>query len=348
MGYEVMDAGGTSQTAVPGGSVPPGEVVELGPDVGATVPAAAPSPAWGRALARARSVRSSVLLAVAVALVVGALAGGFVTGQRNAASAAQDGQRSRLSVVAQIEASSASRENATVRIDVTARVRNLGPESVELVSSPQAVLSDRSGELMAEQTGGGERLLPGADASVHLRLVQPCGAPARRGLSVRVRTADGRTHEVPLRSAGSDGSVGMLCDDGTTPAPPVQARLEGTTARPVLVVTNPRPEAVRVSFASVVSSGSPAVDGLVTVFTEPAMPRLIRAGEQGRVTLDVRATRCVKDIATISQLTQISFPSLVVVGANGLVLQEESGTEDIGGSVDISLLVNQALARACR
>ena len=346
MGYEVMDAKGTLGSTVTRGSVPPGEVVELGPYAGGTAPAATPPAAWGRALARARTVRPAVLLALVVALVVGALAGGFVTGQRKAASAAQDGQRSRLSVVAQIEASSASRENATVRIDVTARVTNLGPESVELVSSPQAVLSDRSGELMAEQTG--EKLLPGADASVQLRLVQPCGAPARRGLSVRVRTSDGRTHEVPLRPAGSDGSVGMLCDDGTTPVPPVRARLEGTTARPVLVVTNPRTEAVRVSFASVVSSGSPAVDGLVTVFTEPAMPRLIRAGEQGRVTLDVRATRCVKDIATLSQLTQISFPSLVVVGANGLVLQQESGTEDIGGSVDISLLVNQALARACR
>ena len=321
-------------------------MVELGSDAAPAVRVAASPLVWQGALASVRSGRLSLLLLVGAALVVGALLGGFVAGQRNGASTVRDMQRSQLAVVAQIEASSASRQNANVRIDVTARVTNLGPGPVDLVRSQQAEPSERSGELMAEQVGDGERLQPGADASVRLQLIQPCGALARHGLSVRVRTADGRSHDVPLRSAGAEGSFGMLCD-GARPVPPIRSRLEGTTARPVLVVTNPHAEAVRVSFASVVSQGSPPIDGLIAVLTEPAMPLIIGAGEQGRVTLSVRAARCVKDIGTISRLSQISFPSLIVTGTEGQLVKGDTGTEDIGGSVDLSLLVGQALARAC-
>ena len=334
MGYEVMDAGGTTDATVPNGSAPPVEVTELNPDDAPAVPLATRPSAWRTALARARSANRSVLLAAGAALVIGALAGGLVTGARDAASLSADRQRSQLAVVAQVESSSARLQNATVRIDVTAHVTNLGSEPVDLVTPSRLAVGPPD-----------ERLPPGKGSSVRLRLRQPCGLVAGRGLAVMVRTADGRLHEVPLRQSEP---LGMLCANSTDPVPRVLARVQGTTERPVLVVTNPRAEPVRVSFASVVSQGSPAVNGLIAVLTEPAMPLAIGAGEQGRATLDVRATRCVEDLATISQLSQISFPALLVSQVNGLGAWGDPGTEDLGGSVDISLLVGQALARACR
>ncbi len=334
MGYEVMDAGGTRHATVPNGSASPVEVIELTPDDAHAVPLATRPSAWRTALERARSADRSVPLAAGAALVVGALAGGLVTGARDAASLSADRQRSQLAVVAQVESSSARLQNATVRIDVTAHVTNLGSQPVDLVTPSRLAVGPPD-----------ERLAPGTGSSVRLQLRQPCGLVAERGLAVTVRTADGRLHEVPLRQSEP---LGMLCASSTNPVLRVLARVEGTTERPVLVVTNPRAEPVRVSFASVVSQGSPAVNGLIAVLTEPAMPLVIGAGKQGRAILDVRATRCVKDLAAISQLSQISFPAVLVSRVNGLGAWGDPGTEDIGGSVDISLLVGQALVRACR
>ena len=334
MGYEVMDAGGTRHDTAPNESVPPIEVIELNPDDVHAVPLATRPAAWRTALARARAANRPVLLAAGAALVIGALAGGLVTGARDAASLTADRQRSQLAVVAQVESSSARLQNATVRIDVTAHVTNLGSEPVDLITPSRLAVGPSD-----------ERLAPGTGSSVRLQLRQPCGLAAERGLAVTVRTADGRLHEVPLRQSEP---LGMLCASSTNPVLRVLARVEGTTERPELVVINPRAEPVRVSFASVVSQGSPAVNGLIAVLTEPAMPLVIGAGEQGRASLDVRATRCVKDLAAISQLSQISFPALLVSRVNGLGAWGDPGTEDIGGSVDISLLVGQALARACR
>ena len=334
MGYEVMDAGGTRDATVHDGSPPPVEVTELNPDDVHAVPLATRPSAWRTALAHVRSANRPVLLAAGAALVIGALAGGLVTGARDAASLVADRQRSQLAVVAQVESSSARLRNATVRIDVTAHVTNLGSEPVDLVTPSRLAVGPPD-----------ERLAPGQGSSVRLRLTQPCGLVAERGLAVTVRTADGRSHEVPLRQSEP---LGMLCASSTNPVLRVLARVEGTTERPELVVSNPRAEPVRVSFASVVSQGSPAVEGLIAVLTEPAMPLVIGAGQQGRAVLDVRATRCVKDLAAISQLREISFPALLVSRVNGLGEWGDPGTEDIGGSVDISLLVGQALARACR
>ena len=134
MGYEVMDAGGTRHDTAPNESVPPIEVIELNPDDVHAVPLATRLAAWRTALARARAANRSVLLAAGAALVIGALAGGLVTGARDAASLAADRQRSQLAVVAQVESSSARLQNATVRIDVTAHVTNLGSEPVDLIT----------------------------------------------------------------------------------------------------------------------------------------------------------------------------------------------------------------------
>ena len=64
------------------------------------------------------------------------------------------------------------------------------------------------------------------------------------------------------------------------------------------------------------------------------------------VAVDVRARRCVRDVATLGQLSDVSYPALIVTDSNGRVLQG-GGSGRTATSVDLSLLVGQAVARAC-
>lgn len=349
MGHEVMDAHGGHQPPS-SGSAPVdivdlgdvSDVSDLGPDDGPAVDGSRErttgSPGWRGALSGGGG--RSVVLPLAVALVAGALIGGFVSGQRSAADQ-RSAQRAQLAVVAQVESSSGRHRLGVVRAELTARVTNTGPEPVEVESAPGGTEPSRSRPVVV--TGGGA-LAPGSSTTVRVQALVPCAradrpGPAVTDLVVTVRTADDRTHGVPL-AAASGTSLEALCGAATGPTARVSARLEGTLAQPVVVIDNEGAAVVGVSFDSVVSKGSADLEGLVTILTTPAMPLIVRAGRERGVAVDVRASRCVRDLDALGGLDDISSPQLIVTDANGAVL---SG----GGSVDLGLLVNQALTRAC-
>lgn len=374
MGYEVMNARGASEPASPMGAVPPVDVVDLSHDDlthddlthddlthdGHHDPLRAP---WSRrtpdggeparrglaaGLSRLHTSAAAPLLPIMVALVVGALLGGFVTGQR-AAAQARAARLSALAVVAQVEASTIGERGGTLQADLTARITNAGPAPVELVTDPAGSLPNRLRPLVVTSIDGHSRLVSGQNSRVRLQVTLACGVRAMPDLALTVRTADRRQHLVPLQSSsGSDGTLTTLCTDAASSTPTVEARLKGTTARPLLVVMNRRNTAVRVSFASVVSHGSRKAAGLVTILTTPTMPLVLGPLQQREVVLDVRATRCVQDLDVLASLFEVSYPSLLVTDPTGRMLQGSSSGPGAQSGVDISLLVDRAVERACR
>lgn len=347
MGYEVMDAHGASPTSATSGHPTP---VDLGDDGADVVDLAEPhgplDDGPGSTLGwfdRLRSRGDGMVLPVTAALVVGALLGGFVAGQRSAADR-QDARRSQLAVVAQVESSSVEERNGALRAELTARVTNAGPEPVELTTTP---LGTDPSPLTPVVVTGTNRLGRGASSVVRVQLLLACGATTVPEVALQVRTADRRTHPVALRSStGPAGSLESLCSDARGAGAGVRARLGGTTTRPLVTISNDGDAVVAVSFASVVSKVSSSVEGLVTILTDPAMPLIIGPDRERSVVITVRAGRCVRDVATLSQLSDISYPALIVTDANGGVLSGgDSGPT--ASSVDLSLLVSQAVARAC-
>lgn len=338
MGYEVMDAHGARTAPTGAGDVPPLDVVDLTPD---DDPAPAANADRPQRLAALWAGRREIVLSVTVALVVGALLGGFVTGQRAAADQ-RAARRSQLAVVAQLESSSLSRQGAGVQADLTARVTNSGPEEVDVETTSATSTPSR---LNPVAVSGGRALEPGESAAVRVLVLLQCGVTPLPDLAVTVRTADGRPHAVPLQPRYGDGALTALCSDTSAAASLVTARVEGTLGRPVVVVENGGDTVVGVSFASVVSRGTPEVEGLITILTSPGMPLIVGAHRERSVVVNVRATRCASDLRTLSTLTEISRPSLIVTDSNGSVLQ--GGAPGGVTSVDLSPLVSQALARAC-
>jgi len=332
MGYEVMDAHGARQLSSGAIAPAPVDVVDLMADVGPAPPQPPAAPRWRTALAPGAAGGRGGLLPVAAALVLGALLGGFVSGQRTSADL-RAAARSQLAVVAQVESRSLSREAGGVQADLTVRITNSGPDEVDLDTQAGA-----SPNRLTPVVISGERQVgAGQSSTVRVQTLFACrGTPA---VVVTVRTADGRGHEVPLQPPSPDGSLVALCS-GAANAGSVSAGLAGTTTRPVVVVRNDGPAPAGVSFASVVSRGTPEVEGLVTILTTPAMPVVVQARGRRAVAVSVRATRCVRDLGVLARLGEISSPTLVVTDANGAVLPG-------GGSVDLGLLVSQALARAC-
>jgi hypothetical protein len=167
-------------------------------------------------------------------------------------------------------------------------------------------------------------------------------------LAVTVRTSDGRPHLVPLRSSGSVSTMSALCSNVSAATPSVDAWLQGTTTRPVLVIVNGRDTAVRVSLGTPRTLNARALRGLLRVRITPALPTLIGAGDQRQLPFEVEAVRCVEDLEVLSQLGEISSYPLVVSGPSGEPLPDESSRDALGTQVDLGLLVTQALARACR
>ena len=347
MGFEVMDARGASPTStsteppIPVDLADEAHVVDLGVP---HEPTGDGPPSWRVRFGQLRSRGDGLLLPVAAALVLGALLGGFVAGQRSAADQ-RDARASQLAVVAQVESSSVAELRGTVRAELTARVTNAGPEPVALATAPRGTDPNRLAPVVVT---GPDQLGPGASSVVRVQVLLACGSATMPEVALQVRTADGRGHPVALQStAAAAGTLSALCADarGSGPAS-VRARLGGTTTRPVVTVANDGDVVVGVSFASVVSKGSPDVEGLVTVLTAPAMPLIVGAHGERSVAVTVRARRCVRDFATLGQLTDISFPALIVTDSNGRVLQG-GGSGPTATSVDLSLLVSQAVARAC-
>ncbi len=347
MGFEVMDARGASPTSTSTDPVVPFDLADDGThvvDLGAAhEPAGDGPPSWRGSVDRLRSRGTGLLLPVAAALVLGALVGGFVAGQRSAAD--QRGARAaQLAVVAQVESSSVAELRGTVRAELTARVTNAGPEPVGVATVP---LGTDPNPLTPVVVTGPDRLAPGASSVVRVQVLLACGSATMPEVALQVRTADGRGHPVALQSTtAAAGTLTALCADARGAGPAVRARLGGTTTRPVVTIANDGDVVVGVSFASVVSKGSPDVEGLVTILTAPAMPLIVGAHGERSAAVTVRARRCVRDVATLGQLSDISFPALIVTDSNGSVLQG-GASGPTATSVDLSLLVSQAVARAC-
>ncbi|MEO7745477.1 MAG: hypothetical protein ABIV05_04550 [Actinomycetota bacterium] len=347
MGFEVMDAHGATPTSSSTDPLVPFDLADDGRhvvDLGEShEPAGEGPPSWRGSFDRLRSHGGDLVLPVAVALVVGALLGGFVAGQRSGA-ARLDARASQLAVVAQVESSSVAELSGTVRAELTARVTNAGPEPVAVATEP---LGTDPNPLTPVVVTGPDRLGPGASSVVRVQVLLACGSATMPEVALQVRTADGRGHPVALQStAAAAGTLTSLCADARGTGPVVRARLGGTTSRPVVTVANDGDVVVGVSFASVVSKGTPDVEGLVTILTSPAMPLIIGAHGERSVAVSVRARRCVRDVATLGGLSDISYPALIVTDSNGRVLQG-GGSGPSASSVDLSLLVSQAVARAC-
>lgn len=334
MGHEVMDEQGAFGPSAAHAGPQARHVVDLGADDGPGEPE----------VPRARSPRwRGPLLPVGAALVVGALLGGFVAAQQSAA-AQQAQRRAQLAVVAQVQAATVDRDGTRVSADLTVRVTNAGPEPVTVATQP---LGARPSVVQRVVVTGTGRLAGGSSQVLRVQVLLDCATAAASAPALSVRTADHRTHAVALLPSerSDESTLAAVCADAGDQAA-VRGRVVGTTDHPFVTVTNDGDIPVGVSFASVVSKGDPKVEGLVTLLTTPALPLVVAAHSERRVAISVRVARCVRDVATLAELADVSYPTLVVTDQNGRVLRGgERGPSAV--SVDLSLLVSQAAARTC-
>lgn len=288
--------------------------------------------------------RRRTLLTVAVALVVGVLLGTVVAGNR-ADAAARAERRAALVVDARIATSAiTSQRLGDARAQITARVRNLGPEPVELLLDAETAVPSTDDPVTV--TGEPGELVPGASSVVRADVALVCGVQQLPVLVVRVRTSDGRPHDVPLQPFGTGDPLEALCANVTNSTPRVQAELQGSVDRPLLRIRNTRPVAVVVDLPERVSSGPGGLDGLVTI--SASLPELVAGLGERTIALQVTARRCERDLDVIEQLGAFARPTLRLTDARGDRLDTSTARDAVGTSVDLTQLVSQALARACR
>ncbi len=340
VGYEVLDAyDGRAMTA----AAPPAagrglptdpEVTELEPgDVVPTRPGVPSPPRRWRALGP-----------VALALVVGVLLGSVVTRGRAEATALAE-RRATLSVDARITGSVIGGQRlGQARISLTARLRNFGPEPVEAVVDDATVVATRQRPVVV--TGTDARIAPGASTTLMVELSVNCTQLPLPVLGAKVRTVDGQVRKVPLRSSYGD-PVETLCGNVTASTPWVSAEIVGSTDRPRMLVVNGRPTPVRLDLPVRVSSGPGGAAGLIRVDASPRFPIVVPAGGRQSVRLTVTATRCERDLDVVAGLASFANPALRVTAADGRPLATSTSADQIGTRVDLSTLVDQALARAC-
>ncbi len=281
---------------------------------------------------------------VVAALLAGAVLGGVVTHNR-AEAAAQADRRATLAVDARITGSVIGGQRlGRARISLKARLRNLGPEPVEVLVRPDYVVASREQPVVI--TGADPVIEPGGSTALAVELSVRCGQLPLPSLTAPVRTADGRTHEVPMRSAYGD-PVETLCGNVTAGTPWVSADVVGSTDEPMMLVTNGRRVAVRLDLPVRVSYGPNGVAGLLRVTSTPRLPLVVPAGGQRRVAIEVTATRCERDLEVLASLDTFANPALRVTSADGRPLDTSTSPDQVSTRVDLSTLVDQALARAC-
>ncbi len=343
MGYEVLDSAGRA-TDLPDDARPQRvDVLDLdfATQEGATdadaVPALAPQVRrWlteaGPLLAAASSTGRRTLRVVTGSLVVGAVLSGLAI-HANDERTARRAQRSVLAVDASgvdinVDASSPDK----VSIGTTARVTNHGPAPILVLTgtTPAGLIVAANGTSTTTVPGGGRGL-------VKATLVVDCHATAPVPVPlVRVRTADGRRHDVPLE-LGAFGSTPLreaVCQGSQSQS--VEVSLSGSLERPVLQLTNRSTHDQRVTVNGLLITDADNKP-LVTTATSPAGPLVVRAGARRDVRVTVRAVQCVREVAT---LTGAGYLAIDVVPADG-------GVQQSGQGVDLSPLVGAAVARAC-
>ncbi len=341
MGYEVLDSAGRA-TDLPDDARPPHvDVLDLDPDLddGALPadeqPALAPQVRrWlteaGPLLAAASSTARRTLRVVSGSLVVGAVLSGLAI-HANDESTARRAQRSVLAVDAAGTDLNVDVGPDTATIATTARVTNHGPAPIRVVTG-----TSRTG-LVVTSIGTAATTVPaGARGTVKATLVVDCGAATLVPMPIlQVRTADGRSHDVPLE-LGAFGSTPLreaVC--GGSQGPNVDASLTGSLDRPVLQLTNRTAKDQTVTVNRVLTSDG---DGrpLVTVSTVPAGPLVVRANGHRDVRIVLRVARCLRDVTAVNG-----------VGYLPLDVTPTGGGPPLSSGVDAGPLVGVALARAC-
>lgn len=278
------------------------------------------------------------------ALVAGVVLGSVVTHHRGEVTALAE-RRSTLALDARITGSLiAEQRRGEARIALTARLRNFGPEPIDVVVQPETTVASRQRPVVV--TGAEPRIEPGASTSLAVEMLVRCGQLPLPSLVVQVRTADHLTRSVPLRST-SGNPAETLCSNVTAGTPWVSAEVVGSTDEPMMLVTNGRPTAVRLDLPVRVSYGANGLAGLVTVSTSPRLPLVMPPGGRRLVGLTVTATRCERDLDVVSALDSFAHPALRVTSADGRPLDTSTSPDQVSTRVDLSTLVDQALARAC-
>lgn len=340
MGYEVLDSFGRA-TELPDDARPPhADVLDL--DDGAAradeKPALAPQVRrWlteaGPLLAAASSTARRTLRVVTGSLLVGAILSGVAI-HANDERTARRADRAALAVDVLGTDPSVATSSDSATIVTTARVTNHGPAPIQVVTG-----TSRTGLVVASigtEAATGTTVPPGARGTVKATLAVDCGATTLVPVPIlQVRTADGRSHDVPIE-LGAFGSTPLreaVC--GGSQNQNVDASVTGSLDRPVLRLTNRSAKEQRVKVNGMLLSDG-ANRPLVTVVTVPAGPLLVRAHGHRDVRLTVRVARCLREAAAVSG---IGYVSLDITPTDGGPLANSG--------VDVGPLVGAALAGAC-
>ena len=339
MGYEVLDSCGRATDLPDDARPPPVDVLEF--DDGAAradeKPALAPQVRrWlteaGPLLAAASSTARRTLRVVTGSLLVGATLAGVAI-HANDERTARRSDRAALAVDISGTDPSVSTSSDSATIVTTARVTNHGPKPIQVVTG-----TSRTGLVVASIGTGttGTTVPAGARGTVKATLAVDCGATTMVPVPIlQVRTADGRSHDVPLE-LGVFGSTPLreaVC--GGSQNQNVDASVTGSLDRPVLQLTNRSAKDQRVKVNGMLLSDG-ANRPLVTVLTVPAGPLLVRAHGHRDVRLTVRVARCLREAAAVSRIGYVS-----------LDFTPTDGGPVANSGVDVGPLVGAALAGAC-
>ncbi len=340
MGYEVLDSAGRA-TDLPDDARPPHvDVLDLdGLDVDAREadeqPALAPQVRrWlteaGPLLAAASSTARRTLRVVTGSLVIGAVASGIAI-HANDERTARRAQRTVLAVDASSTNVEVSSTPDAATIVSTARVTNHGPAAIQVVTG-----TSRTGLVVAALGQGSETVPAGARGTVRVTLVLDCQAATLVPVPVlQVRTADGRSHDVPLE-IGAFGDTPLrdaVC--GGAQVQTIDASVTGSLDRPVLQLSNRSAKNQTVTVNRVLTS-DPDGRPLVTASTVPAGPLVVPANGHRDVRVMVQVARCLRDVTAV---TGVGYVSLDITPTDG-------GPVTNGG-VDVGPLVGVAATRAC-
>ncbi|HEX8498881.1 MAG TPA: hypothetical protein VF661_16900 [Actinomycetales bacterium] len=331
MGHEVLSSHGETDLARSASEQRGGaalEVVELD-----DVDTAPPAPSSAPPTAPRRPWRRQVAQLGAVAVVAGVLGGALVQERAEDERAREQASTLAASVVV-TELSQGPWERSDVRIQMTARVQNLGPAPVRVDPSPQI-----DGRSVGAGPDGSRMVPAGGALEVPVDLYVRCGA---RGLppteSVSLTTADGRAHEVPLQYPFSSSPTRGACPgQGPSATDDVTAVLTGTTQGPVLRVVNRtlRPLLVRLEGGGNATPAQPFPT--VRLTTRPQLPLVLGVGGRTDIALQLDSDVCVRDVELLRP-----------VGTAVLAFRSEDGSYRSSRPIEgLEALVGAAAARAC-
>lgn len=345
MGYEVLDAADGVAGRVSSSPYPSSEIVALD-DL--PTPTSSPEPRRPRAprpmltwLRTGPARRVWVLVTVAALLGIGV--GSWWTKQR-----AEQLQRLQAQSVVRVFASADSVDPSMPSqggrfADITVRVVNLGPLPVTVAISPGTARPAVGSPTVAIVSGVPE-VRSGDEALARIRLRLDCTSDRPLSPTLPVTTADGRTHQLPLR-AGVNSTKQViprdLCANGMGEQA-LDASLAGTMTSPVLVLRNTSEQPLVVSL----DSGSPLTQYASTFLaltTVPALPINVPAHGATRLQLRLTVTGCRQNAADLASLGQYGYLGFQGESPAGPLM---GGTANAG--VDVNALIGAAMARSCQ